>query len=75
MKPSISGWNFTPTSIGCGSFSAGLVGTTMLLQIEHGQAGGTSVTVMAAPGASRFALSSAARARMVIGPSPEGVKV
>ena len=75
MKPSVSGWNFTPSSTGCGSFSLGLVGTVRLLHSEHGHTCGAAVTVMAAPGASRFALSSAARARIVTGPSTAGVKV
>src|SRR5262245_2776619 len=65
-----------PTSTGLESAKPGLLGTVDGSHVVHGQlAGGPApiVTVMPAPGVSRFAQSSAARTRMFAEPGTAGV--
>src|SRR5580765_7438781 len=76
MKPSVSVRKRTPTSTGLVSGNPGLPGTADASHAVHGQGPGgaePTLTVMPAPGTSRFAQSSAARTRRFAGPLVAGV--
>src|ERR1051325_8806618 len=75
MEPSVSVRNFKPSSLALVSPLDATAGTVLALQIEHGHGRDAMVTVIPAPGTSRFALSSTARVLMVTVPECAGVHV
>src|SRR5438105_3910535 len=75
MNPPVSVRNFKPNSLALVSPLDATAGTVFALQIEHGHGRDATVTVIPAPGTSRFALSSTARVLMVTVPACAGVHV